>query len=48
VVPEDLTAEITTQAGELALWIGVTLPAGAYATSLLREIMKVPQPMNME
>jgi len=43
-----LTADTTTEDGEAVLRIGVTLPAGAYATSLMREIMKEPQALNLD
>jgi tRNA pseudouridine13 synthase len=48
VIPEALAAGTSTESGELVLRIGVTLPAGSYAASLLREIMKEPQAMNLE
>jgi tRNA pseudouridine13 synthase len=43
VLPEDLRAELDTDGGEPILRLSVILPAGAYATSLLREMMKAPQ-----
>ena len=42
VIPENLEAGTESDAGQTVLRIVATLPAGAYATSMLREIMKPP------